>query len=124
MGRFAPAVRQLYAAGDTTIMAAAQPLSPQQQTLRRRLPVVITVLVIASFALLIRLIWFQSPQDPRVVSYMETLRDANYRRLQRLPGERGNIYDRDGQPLAVNSLEYEIGVSPSLISEPRETAVE
>ncbi|MFN8371947.1 MAG: penicillin-binding protein 2 [Anaerolineae bacterium] len=103
---------------------AASTLSPQQQNLRRRLPVVGTVLVFASFALLIRLIWFQSPQDPRVVGYLETIRDANYRRLQRLPGERGNIYDRDGQPLAVNALEYEVGVSPSLISQPQETAVE
>ncbi len=103
--------------------AIAQPLSPQQQALRRRLPVVVTFLVLASFALLIRLIWFQSPQDPRVISYLETVRDANYRRLQRLPGERGNIYDRDGQPLAVNSLEYEVGVSPSLISQPRDAAL-
>jgi cell division protein FtsI/penicillin-binding protein 2 len=104
--------------------AAAQPLSSQQQHLRRRLPVVITVLVFAGFALLIRLIWFQSPQDPRVVGYLETIRDANYRRELRLPGERGNIYDRGGQPLAVNSLEYEIGISPSLISDARETALD
>jgi cell division protein FtsI/penicillin-binding protein 2 len=105
-------------------MAAAQssPLSPQQQTLRKRLPVVITVLVVASFALLIRLIWFQAPQDPRVISYLQSVRDANYRRLQRLPGERGNIYDRDGQPLAVNSLEYEVGLSPNLISNPTRIA--
>ncbi|NWF69639.1 MAG: penicillin-binding protein 2 [Chloroflexi bacterium] len=104
--------------------AVAQPQSPQQQTLRRRLPFVIAVLVFTAFTLLIRLVWFQSPLDGRVLSYLETIRDANYRQLQSLPGERGNIYDRDGQPLAVNALRYEVGISPSLISNPRRTATQ
>jgi cell division protein FtsI/penicillin-binding protein 2 len=103
---------------------AQQSLSLQQQSLRQRLPVVVTVLVIASFALLMRLIWFQSPQDPRVIGYLETIRDANYRREQRLPGERGNIYDRNGEPLAVNAIEYEVGISPNLISNAERAATQ
>lgn len=98
-----------------------QTMSLQQDMLRRRLPVVITVLLVASLVLIIRLILFQAPQDPRVAAYVEALRESNYETRLRQYATRGIIYDRNMQPLAANSLRYRIGISPNLISEPEET---
>src|SRR4051812_31878861 len=89
---------------------------PQQETMKRRLPVVIIGMVLVS----VRLVWamaaFQGlPAD--VVSYMDAQRDLNYQQTLRLAGARGLIYDRNGEPLAVNTLEYRIGISPNLIDD-------
>ena len=37
---------------------------------------------------------------------------------RRIPAERGLIYDRDGDPLAFNVLQYRVGVSPNLVADP------
>lgn len=97
---------------------------PQQEIFRRRLPVVIVGLVIASGALLLRLLSFQFPLDPQVDTYLRNLRDSGYTRSLSLAGARGNIYDRHGEALAVNTLEYRIGASPILVSDARDTATQ
>ncbi len=91
-------------------------LSLQQEMLRRRLPVVVLLLIVASGILVVRMISFQAPPDPRVAAYIESVRQANYGSQRLLTSPRGLIYDRNGQPLAVNTLRYRIGVSPNLIS--------
>lgn len=95
--------------------------SMQQETLRQRLPVIVAILVAACVILIVRMILFQAPQDPRVAAYVEQTRNANYGTSRREIAARGTIYDRNGQPLAVNTLQYRIGISPNLISDPNRT---
>ncbi len=92
---------------------------PQQEIFRRRLPFVIGGLLFASGVLLWRLASFQFQLTPEVATYFESLRDANYQLTRQIAGARGYIYDRNGEPLAANALDYQIGVSPSLVSDPR-----
>ncbi len=92
-------------------------------TLRQRLPFVIAGLLLVSLLLLLRLVSFQFQLDPAVTSYLESVRESGYQRTLRQAAVRGNIYDRDLQAMAVNSLEYRVGISPNLVSQPRETAI-
>ncbi len=96
----------------------------QDEMVRRRLPLVIAVLVIVSLLLLGRLISFQYQLAPEVRNYLESLANSSYNRTLRLAAARGLIYDRGGQPLAVNTLEYKIGISPNLVSDRRGTATQ
>ncbi len=96
----------------------------QDEMVRRRLPLVIAVLVIVSLLLLGRLISFQYQLAPEVRNYLESLANSSYHRTLRLAAARGLIYDRGGQPLAVNTLEYKIGISPNLVSDRRGTATQ
>jgi cell division protein FtsI/penicillin-binding protein 2 len=98
-----------------------QAANPQLDTIRSRLPFVVVGLVIFAFYVLLRLAYFQY-LSPEVLSYMENLRDSNYNRTLRLAAARGIIYDRHGEVLAVNTLDYEIGISPNLVSDARETS--
>ncbi len=99
-------------------------LYPQQDVFRRRLPVIIVGLIVASLILLLRLLSFQFPLDPTVATYLDNLRNSGYTRTLRLAAARGNIYDRHGEALAVNTLEYRIGASPNLVADARTTATE
>ncbi|MDD9956965.1 MAG: penicillin-binding protein 2 [Anaerolineaceae bacterium] len=92
-------------------------------TLRQRLPIVIAGLLLVSVLLMLRLVSFQFQLDPAVTGYLESVRASGYQRTLRQAAVRGNIYDRDLQAMAVNSLEYRVGISPNLISQPRETAI-
>lgn len=100
-------------------MALATKMPQQQEIFRRRLPFVIGGLLFASAVLLWRLASFQFQLTPEVATYFESLRDANYQLTRQIAGARGYIYDRNGEPLAANALDYQIGISPSLVSDPR-----
>lgn len=100
-----------------------QGLSPQQSTIQSRLPWVIVFLVFLSGLLLYQLANFQFfPRD--VAQELELRGQANSNSIRRIPAERGIIYDRDGEPLAFNALQYGIGISPNLVSDPRRLATE
>ena len=86
----------------------------------RRLRLVIVVLVLLSIGLLARLVAIQFQLDPEVVAYLQGI--SSYTRLREYLPTRGQIYDRDGELLAVNTLEYEVGASPSLIADPADVA--
>jgi cell division protein FtsI/penicillin-binding protein 2 len=103
-------------------MQSAQRQGIQQDMLRRRIPFFIGGVVIASALLLLRVIAFQFPQDPRVVSEFSAQRDANTGSLERIESSRGRIFDRDGEPLAVNTRLFRVGISPNLVSNPEQTA--
>jgi cell division protein FtsI/penicillin-binding protein 2 len=105
-------------------MTTHQPAYPQQETFRRRLPIVIIGLIIASMLLLGRLasFQFQIGMSQETLDYLTGLRDSGYMRPLILAAARGNIYDRSGESLAVNTLEYQVGVNPPLIANPREVA--
>ncbi len=100
--------------------------STQQEMLSNRLPVVIVGLILISAILLFRLMTFQwlSWLSPEVARDFELSRDSNYARYQRFAAARGVIYDRDGQPLASNTFQYGIGVSPNLIADPQGSATQ
>lgn len=103
-------------------MQAQRTQSVQQEMLRRRMPLVAAGLVVISVLLMLRLMGFQFLQDPRVASQFAAQRDANIGRTERFESSRGNIYDRDGEPMAVNSRQYRIGISPNLVSNAEQTA--
>lgn len=100
-----------------------QGLSPQQATIQTRLPFVIAFLVSMAGLLLIQLANFQF-YSREVVQEFELRGDANSNSIRRIPAERGLVYDRDGESLAFNTLQYGIGISPNLVSEPRRLATE
>lgn len=90
----------------------------QQEMLRKRLPFVVAALVVISVGLITRMVLFQSPPDSRVTIYVQAVRDANYSSTQRQTSARGIIYDRTGQRLAVNALQYRVGISANLVADP------
>lgn len=89
--------------------------------LKRRLPVIIVGMVLFSLYLLWQVASFQW-LSPQVRTYMNTIADANYTQRLELAAARGLIYDRDGEIMAVNTLDYEIGISPNLVTDARRTA--
>src|SRR5687768_1775248 len=93
----------------------------QQEVFRRRLPVVVIGMVLFSLYLLWELASFQW-LSPEVVAYMDNLADANYTRTLELAAARGLLYDRHGEVMAVNTLEYEIGISSNLVTDAHRTA--
>jgi cell division protein FtsI/penicillin-binding protein 2 len=95
----------------------------QQETLNRRLPIVVAGLLIASAYLLLQLVYFQE-LPASVVTELNLLRDASYIRNLTVAAGRGLIYDRRGEPFAVNTLEYRIGISPNLVVDARRTATQ
>lgn len=95
----------------------------QLNIIKARLPIVTGGLIIASVVMLLAMARIQQ-FSPAVRQEFELLSDNNTRSFNRLPAVRGIIYDRDGVPLAYNVLEYGIGVSPNLVSEPERIAQE
>lgn len=102
---------------------AAHKTVDHKDTLKRRLPVVIGLMVVATLYLVVRLVTFQY-QPSFVMSYYNRLANYNYNENQRVSAARGIIYDRHGQPLANNTFDYEIGISPSLIADPQRVATQ
>lgn len=95
--------------------------NPQQQTINSRLSLVTGGLILFSIFLLLALVRLQQ-LSPAVRQELEIRSQNNTRSIKRLPAVRGVIYDRDGIPLAFNVLQYEIGVSPNLVTEPERIA--
>jgi cell division protein FtsI (penicillin-binding protein 3) len=103
---------------------AAQNIPSQQEIIRRRMPLVIGGLVAVAILMVARLASFQFQLPPDVLSYLQSLRDAGYTQTLELAAERGVIYDRNGEPLAVNTLDYRVGISPNLVADPQAAAVQ
>jgi len=80
----------------------------------RRLQVLRLCAVAAAVCLLGRVAWLQ------VVRHDALAAEANRQwwSLGVLPAERGDIYDRNGRPLALSVLEWNVGVAPTLIEQP------
>jgi len=97
--------------------------NPQLQVINRRLPLVTGGLVIFSIFLLLAIGRLQQ-LPPTVRQELEIRSQNNTRSIKRLPAERGVVYDQSGIPLAFNILQYEIGVSPNLVTEPEKIAQE
>ena len=94
-----------------------QGLSSQQSTIQARLPFVAIFLIILAAYLVINLANFQF--FPRSVRQeLEKIGSSVTNTTLRVPAERGLIFDRDGEPLAFNIVQYRLGVSPDLVADP------
>lgn len=100
------------------------PLTHQQEMLRRRLPVVVVLLIIMSGVLLLQLASFQLWLSPEVSREFELRSQSSAGSIRRVPAERGIIYDRGGQPLAFNTFQYGIGISPNLVVDAEEISAQ
>ena len=90
--------------------------SPQQATIHARLPIVALFLIFLAGLLIIHLANFQFfPRSVRLE--LERIGSSITNTRLRIPAERGLIYDRDGEPLAFNIVQYRLGVSPNLVSD-------
>src|SRR5437879_4110461 len=78
-------------------------------TFNRRLSMLTFILVIVGVLLLIQLASFQFRLD--VATLGNQISDTQHQSLDKVP-ERGQIYDRNGELLAVNTNNYRIGASP------------
>ncbi|MCA9915877.1 MAG: penicillin-binding protein 2, partial [Anaerolineae bacterium] len=78
-------------------------------------------LVLMSVLLLLAMARLQQ-LSPSVRQEFQIRSTYNTQSVKRLQAVRGVIYDRDGVPLAFNRLQYEIGVSPNLVSDPARVA--
>ena len=93
-----------------------QRMSSQQATIQARLPFVALFLILMAAYLIINLANFQF--FPRSVRQeLEKIGNSITNTTLRIPAERGRIYDRDGEPLAFNLVQYRLGVSPALVSD-------
>lgn len=98
--------------------------SPQQDMLRQRLPYVILAVIVISVLLMLRVVSFQLQLAPRVIREFTLQRESFAGDVQRFETPRGNIYDRNGDPLAYNLLRYRVGISPIVVSDPATTATQ
>ena len=93
-----------------------QRMSSQQATIQARLPFVAIFLILMAAYLIFNLANFQF--FPRSVRQeLEKIGNSITNTTLRIPAERGRIYDRDGEPLAFNVVQYRLGVSPDLVSD-------
>ena len=100
-------------------MSAVQQGQSQIETFNHRLPVVVIGMVIISAVLLLKLFSFQQ-LSADVINELS----PDYNRNIKLAAARGIIYDREGQRMAVNTLEYRIGISPNLVANPQKVAAQ
>lgn len=100
-------------------MAGLQSTTTRDQMFNQRLPFVIVGMVIVSVLLVLKLVSFQQLS----LDVVNELRQ-DYNRTVNLAAARGLIYDRSGQRLAVNTVEYRIGLSPNLVANPQRTATQ
>lgn len=88
--------------------------SAQQATIHARLPIVALFLIFLASLLIIHLANFQFfPRSVRLE--LERIGSSITNTTLRLPAERGMIYDRDGEALTFNIMQYRLGVSPDLV---------
>ncbi len=88
--------------------------STQQATIQRRLHIVALFLLLLASMLIVHLANFQF--FPRSVRQeLERIGRSITNTTLRIPAERGMIYDRDGEPLTFNIMQYRLGVSPDLV---------
>lgn len=88
----------------------------------RRLIVVAFFMLAISAILIVRLLSFQFRMDPMVKQRLETQAENRYIQTVEVYPNRGQIYDRNGNLLAVNSFEYRVGISPNQVLDRAETA--
>lgn len=88
-------------------------------SVRGRLRFILGFFAVITGLILIRLVSLQFGSS---VAYFETQRDlASSYRVQ-ITAPRGKIFDRDGELLATNDVQYAIGISPDFVTNPESVA--
>ncbi|MBZ0310657.1 MAG: hypothetical protein K8I82_31655, partial [Anaerolineae bacterium] len=93
------------------------------EIISRRSPIVLIWLAVLSALLLGQLLSFQFRLNPSLGQFEESA-SARGVYTELINPNRGQIYDRDMVVLAVNSFEYRVGISPSLVIDRREAATQ
>lgn len=92
--------------------------APNKTTWEPRLIVLIGFITLGFFAVFFRLVTLQGFDGPQWASRAA----RGHERILEVEGERGRIFDRNGQSLAVNVEVPSIFAAPSLIGDPQDTA--
>ena len=87
----------------------------RDETLNRRLTLVSLALIAISGVLLVRLLSFQFRMNPEIKQTLEDQAENRYNQTVEVLPSRGEVYDRNGNLLAVNSFDYRIGISPNQV---------
>ncbi len=80
----------------------------------RRIMVLRGAVLVAALGLVLRVAWLQVVQHDKLAR----IADEQWWSLGQLPAERGDMLDREGRPLALSVLEWNVGVAPSLVQRP------
>jgi cell division protein FtsI (penicillin-binding protein 3) len=94
------------------------------ETLNRRLTLIGMALTGVSIVLVVRLVSFQFRMNPKIKQTLEENAQIRYTRTVEVMPNRGQIYDRNGNLLAVNSVEYRVGISPNQLVDRQKVATE
>ncbi len=92
--------------------------------LNRRLTMISMLLIAVSAVLILNLLRFQFYMDPEVKAALAEGADNRLHQTVEVQPDRGLIFDRNGHLLARNSFDYRIGISPNVISNPQQVALE
>ena len=96
----------------------------RDETINRRLNIIGAALICISVILFARLLSFQFRMDPGIKQTLEDNAANRYTQTVEVQPNRGQIYDRNGNLLAVNSFEYRLGISPNQVVDRQEVAAE
>src|SRR5258708_27821150 len=83
--------------------------------LNRRLSMLTFVLITVGVLLFVRLFSFQF--DANLTAYFQNSANQSYRQLRDMIPDRGRIFDRNGELLATNAMDYDVGVSPRYVTD-------
>lgn len=97
---------------------------PFDDAIFRRLRLLGMVLVSISLVLIGRLLSFQFYMDPVVRERLEEGRESRLYKTVEVRPNRGLIYDRNGNLLAANSFEYQVGINPNFVYDRQSVAAE
>jgi cell division protein FtsI/penicillin-binding protein 2 len=90
------------------------------QNFNGRLTLIALAFIVISGLMIARLLSFQFQLDPDIQQRLYDVAGVTSGQEVEYRPNRGLIYDRDGQVLAVNTLEYRIGISPVALGVNRE----
>lgn len=95
-----------------------------REGIQRRILFIGSIMAVVAIVLLWRIVQLYLGILVPDEGYFAEQAQTQYRNQITVRPPRGEIYDRNGVLLATNSVEYEIGLSPSLIYDPENTAAE
>jgi cell division protein FtsI/penicillin-binding protein 2 len=87
---------------------------------QRRLWLIVAGMILVTLAVVVRLVSFQVLREEELADIGHSIHSFN---IVAYP-ERGRIVDRNGSVMAGNGSDYQVGVSPSLVTNPEEIATD
>lgn len=88
--------------------------------IRQRLGFIAVVMMVVSALMIARLLSFQFQLDPEIEEQLYDIASVSGGRTVEYQPNRGRIFDRNGEVLAVNSLAYRVGISPGALDPGRD----